>query len=174
MKKSIIGLTLVELVFVLAIIAILIQASVLITNLIDKIQLSSSIRQLHTEIQFARSKAINEYKWITICGSNDGIVCSKDWQSAELLIFHDIDNNHELDTSDTLYRRVRLTVKIHWRGSNRNYMRARPNGSLIEWGKYTFCSANLNVPTKQLVLNRMGRGYISTPKPKELIEKNLC
>ena len=175
MRSHTIGLTLIELLTTLTILSILALVSIPATDWVHSNRLKSTIRQLHSEVQLARTIAIKQQKLITVCGSIDGATCTKQWDGGELLVFHDININRELDSNDELIRRVSLpSMKIYWKGSNRRYMRARANGTLIEWGRYTVCGSKNSNTAIQLVYNRMGRAYSKPVDRALLIQQGLC
>ena len=169
------GVTLLELLITLSIIFVLTAFAPGFSKLIAKTQQETSLQSLYRISQFARTKAVTQGLVVTLCGSNNGSECTKHWQNSEVLVFHDINNNHEYDDGDTLFQQRNITESnIEWRGSNRNYMRFHPKGYLMDWGRYTFCADNEKIQKKQLVFNRMGRAYINTPTQEELSNSNLC
>lgn len=175
MRNHTMGLTLIELLTTLTIISILALVSMPATDWIHSNRLKSTIRQLHSEVQLARTIAIKQQKLITVCGSINGTTCNKQWYGGELLVFHDINVNHELDSNDELIRRVSLpSMNIYWKGSNRRYMRARANGTLVEWGRYTACGKKNTNAALQLVYNRMGRAYSIPVDRASLNRQGLC
>jgi len=175
MRNHTMGLTLIELLTTLVIISVLALVSMPATDWIHSNRLKSTIRQLHSEVQLARTIAIKQQKLITVCGSIDGTTCTKQWHGGELLVFHDINVNREMDSNDELIRRVSLpSMDIYWKGSNRRYMRVRANGILIEWGKYTVCGNKSTDIALQLVYNRMGRGYSIPVDRASLNQQGLC
>ena len=85
------GFTLIELIFTLAIAAILAAMAVPSFNsflLRNKVQ--SETQSLRADLSFARSKAVAGSQFITICASSDGLTCnhSNDW-SGGWIVFED-------------------------------------------------------------------------------------
>ncbi len=169
------GLSLLECIVTISILCILGLVAAPFANWVDKSRLESSARQLNSEIQYARTLAAKRQRVVTVCGSSDGISCNKEWADGELMIFVDENSNRALDASEPLFRKLTLpSMHISWRGSNRNYMRARPNGSLIEWGRYTLCPNSASQSAIQLLYNRMGRAYTVKPSADDLASDGLC
>ncbi|WP_438862973.1 GspH/FimT family pseudopilin [Neptunicella sp.] len=85
MKKQY-GLTLVELLITIAIVAILI--TVVGPNMRDmlvKNRVISQINEVSSMIQYARSTAVNEQTTTIICPSQDFTDCSTDWSNAKMV-----------------------------------------------------------------------------------------
>lgn len=111
-----------------------------------------------------------------MCGSVDGIRCTKNWQSATVLIFEDRDNNHQLDTREkAIYRASMPGGEWHWRGSNKPYLRFRSNGTSIEWGHFTLCPMGSQTTyASQIILNFVGRPYMKQLPKQKLEASDLC
>lgn len=176
MQRKDSGVTLIELIIVLSIMLILVGAFIpSFSKIIDSTRQQTSLQSLHRITQYARTKAITQGFIVTVCGSTNGSECTKHWNNAEVLVFHDANNNHQYDEEETLYQQLNITSNtIEWRGSNRAYMRYHPRGYLLDWGRYTYCPSNKNTQHKQLVFNRMGRAYLNSPTTEELNDKGIC
>lgn len=173
--KLALGFTLLEVLVTLSIIVLLSALSAPIFSSIEKNRQLSALRRLYQINQYARSLAINRNQVITLCGTTDGAVCTKEWDNASVLVFFDENDNHQLDTDEILYQNQQFSDSlIHWRGSNRDYMRYHPKGYLFDWGRYTYCPNDDSTNAHQLVFNRMGRAYKKTADSAYLSEKSLC
>lgn len=172
MNNSNSGFTLVELLIVISILIILGASVPNFHTIIINHKNNITLDNIYRLSQYARSIAVKESRIITLCGSKDGIHCVKNWQKANILIFDDSNNNKKVDPLETIFKKVPVSsTRVQWRGSNRNYMRFHPKGYSIEWGRYSICpQTSKSSAVKQLVFNRMGRGYQQTV---ELSEKKL-
>jgi type IV fimbrial biogenesis protein FimT len=114
----------------------------------------------------ARGLAIASGERITFCGSLDGYSCSRAWSgTTELLIFTDRNEDRVVDPADALHLRQRLELRAasaHWYGSlGRPYLRFRPGGSAIEFGRFSYCPATGDPAAfRQVVINSTGRAYV--------------
>ncbi|MBF0108254.1 MAG: GspH/FimT family pseudopilin [Magnetococcales bacterium] len=75
------GYTLIELLIVLAIVAILVSsASPFLTSILNDNRLASQFNQLLGSLQFARAEAIRRQTSVTVCSSSDGASCGGNWE----------------------------------------------------------------------------------------------
>ncbi len=105
-KQRNFGYTMMELVMVMAIVAIL--ASIAIPSfkyVTSSNRLSSEVNGLLGDLQFARSEAVKEGQTVTICSSLDGATCaaSPDWQHG-WIVFLDTNNNQQVDAGEAVIR----------------------------------------------------------------------
>ena len=113
----------------------------------------------------ARSMAVGSNERITLCGSQDGKLCSRQWSDrVELLVFTDRDHDRQLGAGDVLHHRLPLRLRhgnATWRFSlGRPWMRYRVSGSAVEYGRISYCPHNgAATEFRQLVINRAGRVY---------------
>jgi len=174
-RSSKAGFTLIELLMAIAISIILGLLSLRSFDYLDKTRQDTELRRLYQLAQLARSTAINQQKVITLCGTVDGYECTKDWQGAEVLIFHDQNKNRRLDDEEYLLKKMATgDAVVHWRGSNRRFMRFHPEGYLMDWGRFTYCPKHKKEKPRQLVFNRRGRGYFTEAARGYLDNKGIC
>lgn len=176
MNTSSSGFTLVELIVVISILMILGLSVPNFRLLVGNYKSEATLANLYNLSQYAHSLAITEQKIVTVCGSQDGVHCIKNWQEANIIVFSDENNNKEIDSLDIIFKTVPVSsAQVQWRGSNRNYMRFHPEGYSIEWGRYSICPQTPNnLTVKQLVFNRMGRAYQQSIKLSEKKFIKLC
>lgn len=81
------GLTLIELIIALAIIAILVTAGVPgMRQLIDSNRTTAYVNSLVGGIHLARSEAVKRNSEVSICASNNGTGCSGDWSNGWVVL----------------------------------------------------------------------------------------
>lgn len=155
------GYTLIELLTVIAIISLLSLAAPNFTKVAAENRQQSNAFTLHRLLQLARSSAVSRARVVTICGSLDNVHCVKDWQSPTVIIFDDDNNNHIADLNEKMiWRETIANSQWYWRGSNRSYLRFRPDGTPLEWGHFTLCPIDKNGGhATQVILNFVGRPY---------------
>jgi len=170
------GFTLLELFVVIAILSALLFATPSFINTTEKYRQSTRLFELQRLLQLARGNALNHGRVTTLCGSQDNVSCSEDWNSPAILVFEDRDGNHRLDPNDRLiYKSDISNSRWHWRGSGRAYLRFRANGTPMEWGRFTLCPSNSKFPyAQQLVLNVVGRPYVVQVTRQQLAASGLC
>jgi type IV fimbrial biogenesis protein FimT len=93
MAKSQTGLTLVELMITLGIVAILTLAvGPSVQNILTQNRIVAEINELSGLVQFARNNAIDEQVDTIVCPSDDFVTCSANW-NAPKIVFSDIDGD---------------------------------------------------------------------------------
>lgn len=100
------GFTLVELVIVVAILAILLAVAVpALAPLVERQRAGSAMSALSTQMQLARMAAITYRRPAVLCPSRNGSACDggTDWGLGWLL-FLDMDGNHQPDAADEILR----------------------------------------------------------------------
>lgn len=170
------GYTLIELLTAIAVLALLASAAPPLTKLLNETRQYSQLAEMQRLIETARSTAVSTGHNITLCGSSDIIGCSKNWNSTAVLIFDDHNGNHQLDSREqVIYRSQMPQGRWHWRGSNKPYLRFRPDGTSIEWGHFTLCPMSKEISyASQIILNFVGRPYIKKIPTGNLEASDSC
>ena len=91
------GLTLLELMIVLAIAGILIASSApSFSTSIQNTRMVTQVNGLHASINLARSEAIKRNENVTVCRSSDSTSCTGNWQDG-WIVFVDLDDDGTVD-----------------------------------------------------------------------------
>jgi len=102
------GLTLVELLIVLATLAVLLTIAVPAFNAVLVGQrLTSHANTFLATLHFARSEAVRRNGRVVVCKSSTGSACASNggWQQG-WIVFHDANNNASVDAGETVLRQV--------------------------------------------------------------------
>ena len=92
------GFTLIEVMVVLVVLAVLLSVGApSFTNLIRNNRLVSAVYDLRGSLSTARSEALAQRVFVTVCSSNDGASCSGTWEDG-YIAFTDFDGDGTLDT----------------------------------------------------------------------------
>lgn len=156
------GLTLIELLMVLAIITTLTTLG--IPSLRSGLQRSNEaaiFNALHHLATFARTRAIREQTYFTLCPSNNEQHCNGNWNEA-LIVFEDGNRNEQLDSGERLYQTTTFskgTPCLLWNASaRRQYIQFKPSGATNGTaGHFRLCDATQSRLNKRLVLSFGGR-----------------
>lgn len=96
------GLTLIEMLISLAILAIVITAvGPNIQSILIKNRIVSEINELSAVIQYARSHSIDQQITTVVCPSDDYLVCNTNWNKPKI-VFVDTDNNGDRSANEEL------------------------------------------------------------------------
>jgi type IV fimbrial biogenesis protein FimT len=106
------GMTLIELMITVAIVAILMAIGVPSYKYVTNAnRISAEVNGLLGDLQFARAEAIKEGQTVTVCSSTNGTSCNGTataWNSG-WIVFSDVNNDQTVDAGagDTVYRMQR-------------------------------------------------------------------
>lgn len=159
------GLTLVELMISLAVLAVVLSVSVpSFSRLQGNFQLRSNAHRLVTALNLARIEALEREQLISLCPSRDGTGCAGDF-SRGWLLFHDSDGNSQFNsaTEETILRAPGLpagfTVTDRTGSSAAiETITYRPDGSTRRNQTLLLCApAARGIAPYAIVLNLIGR-----------------
>jgi type IV fimbrial biogenesis protein FimT len=159
------GFTLFELLITLVIVSFALAMAIppLEKSLQRNIVYADSKELLHL-VKLARQSAVFGSIRVVVCAIDSSQRCTRDW-SQDLLVFTDSNRNNQLDGQDRIVKRWqqgKRRSKLHWRGFGPGYLRFRQSGAAAENGAFTLCPVDGDIRNaRQLVVNRVGRAYIS-------------
>jgi type IV fimbrial biogenesis protein FimT len=127
------GFTLVELMTTLTVAMLLLSVGIpSASSLLANNRMTARTNDLVTHLQYARSESIKRQIAVTVCASEDGEVCagSDDWGTGWIVFTDETGNVGELDGSDMLLRSYLTSDTVIEIGSNMEYVRYNPGGSI--------------------------------------------
>jgi type IV fimbrial biogenesis protein FimT len=168
-RSSLRGFTLVEILTVLAIMAVLVSVSLpALGTAADSVKLSSASNAFFSNLHLARSEAINRRGRVVLCKSADGLSCAEDggWHQGWLM-FHDANDNAALDSGETVIQRAEaLDASLRLTGNLNvaKYISFAPSGAAklvgggFQAGTLTACRRSAEGgEARQIILNAVGR-----------------
>ena len=171
------GLTLIELLMTLAILALLLTMAIpSVVPWIERTHADADRHTFATIIQTSRSAAIQFGQAVTLCpGSRRGCGTRNSWHLGTVA-FTDRNGNRRRDEDDVLLASVAdLSSRVIWRSfRNRSYLRFTPRG-FTDWqnGHFLFCPQDGDPQqARQLVLNATGRLYFSQDEDRDGIHED--
>ncbi|KKO47190.1 general secretion pathway protein GspH [Arsukibacterium ikkense] len=153
------GLTLLELILGLAIMAIMLQIALpAMAELINKQRAGSYMQQFSRHLGYARIQAANSQQPVRLCPLS-GTECQSDWQRYPIVL--SLLNPHT-DSAYTL-RQIPPVFASHRLIYNRNQLQFRRDGSLnaLENGTFYYCPQDSFQWHYRLVLNQAGRNRLT-------------
>lgn len=157
------GFTLIELIATVSILSILSFVGIpSLFSVVENADLKTGTQNLLRGVQLARATAVKENRPITLCGSDDGRTCSRDWRDT-LLIFNDINDDHQASENEIIVQQD-LGLKhgqVRTRlGFGLRYMVFNANGSARYLGSLIVCPDRTNDSAiRRVTWNRVGRPY---------------
>lgn len=177
MCKTNLGFTLVELMLTLAISSILLGVGLpAFADLLNKSKIRSQSMQLRSTLHFARQTAVHNTKTVTVCPTNNGKQCHKNWSNS-YMAFIDENENRQLDDEDSiisLSKVIDSNIKIRWRAFGRKYS--------LQWldtgitnnqnGSFEYCYEKDPKYARALIISKSGRMRASKDKNNDGIHEN--
>ncbi|MGD9254716.1 MAG: GspH/FimT family pseudopilin [Chromatiales bacterium] len=166
------GLTLVELLMVVAILAILATVALpSMSTLIAETRIRSGTMALGAMMKFARMQAVARNTRVTLCPSNDGAVCGEanEWNRG-VMVFEDMNENRHREEEENLlgYREMNRNLQIFSgadpasTGRSRKRIVFSPAGSAAGYTiSVKFCSPDASASPEVLILQNSGRIRLS-------------
>lgn len=162
--KSIQGLTLIELMVTLAVVAILLVVGVpSYRSFVQENRAASQTNAVVRALTYARSEAIKRAEVVTICQSNNQSSCGGGWADG-WIIFSDVNQNGSLDTSsDTLLQSGGGLSGNSTLTASTGFIRFAASGAAMDTTQYTLTPADCKGDMERLI-KVSGSGEITTQK----------
>lgn len=160
------GLTLYELVIVLAIAAFVSAGVAGIAEWVERSRAITDVNNLISDLSLARSEAIKRGQSIVLCASTSGDTCTKGTSWGEgYIIFVDANDSKAREDAETIVG-VRLQEKgqrLEYRGfGNHSYIVYQPSGVAANNGTFTVCPRTGRANARAVVISATGRARSGT------------
>jgi len=110
--------TLIELIFVIAVLSITLSMAIPLTNAFVQNEAKEASRQsILSALRFARATAINSTELTTVCSLNPSGKCRAEWAET-LSVFHDTNSNGIREPGERLVRTIKIDLS-QWSQKNR-------------------------------------------------------
>lgn len=170
-KRAQAGFTLYDMLVTVGIAGTLMSATPNLRSMLQDNVLATTVNLLRTDLSLVRSEALRRGGTVTLCKSRHGAQCERDaeWHDG-WIVFPDPNNNGKRDGGETVLRvqgnlDPGITLKLGAALNADNDVRYHGTGSSDKNGTFTFCDARGSARARAIVLNFVGRPYISTRKP---------
>lgn len=161
------GFSLVELIVVMALLAILINLGIpALSHSFERNQARVAINAIYRAINLTRFTAINHGVMTTLCKSADGQSCGGQWQQG-FIVFTDRNADRHVNDDDRLIQVFPAPSEsgtLLFRAfQNKQYLQMTPQGfTNYQNGNFTFCPQNKDSSlAQQVIINRSGRTYFA-------------
>ncbi|MCZ6687956.1 MAG: GspH/FimT family pseudopilin [Gammaproteobacteria bacterium] len=162
-RSSCYGMTLIELLLVVSVVAILLANGIpSFREMIMDNRRTAAINELVGTIQFARGEAAKRNREVVLCPSGGGSQCTADPWNLGWLVFANLDQDSpaRLDEDEPLLyvKAAREGLKIT---ANRRVFRFRPLGVRSVNGTVTFCDSRGAQSARAVIISHTGRPRVS-------------
>lgn len=166
------GLTLVELLFTIAMAAILLGTAVpAFHELLQDVRMTSRINNLVAALHLARSEAIKRRGHILVCVSDSRGACVRNggWEQG-WVVFHDRNGNRDKEPQETALlmqepQHSGATITFSAFGSRHQVLFSPDGFTRSSNGTFIFCDRRGAEKAKALILSKTGRLRVSRTKP---------
>ena len=171
------GMTLIELILVIAIIGLLFNISLpAFDNFVNRSKLYSELSQLRGTLQLARKTAVTQSKKVTLCPTTDGQTCSRGWSDG-YMAFVDGNQDRKFNAGDQLLtwhalqeERISLRFRAFGRTSSLQWMQTGITNH--QNGTFEICFKEKSRLSRALVITKAGRIRPSSDADGDGIHEN--
>jgi type IV fimbrial biogenesis protein FimT len=162
------GLTLIELITAIAIIALLLGTAIPnFSYFFRKQQADAQAHLLLRHLHKTREVAVYSGREMILCGIDTDSACVRD-KFRTLAIFHDTNDNRKIDTDEKIESLLELNfdgdIRLNASGTAR-YIRYYHHGGANPFGSFILCPHNNDAQLIRRVTNqRAGRAYLARPE----------
>ena len=160
--KARVGLTLVELIVGLAILAVLLGlASPSFRPFINRQVVRHQVWELRRALELARGLAVAQQQIWKVCMATDNRHCVKQG-GQRLLVFQDSNRDHRVDVGENLQLDLRnASTRVTLSASGRSYVRFKPTGEAMDSGNFLVCAKGGDDYGRKAIVYRRGRVRLS-------------
>lgn len=158
------GFTLLELMASLSLVILLMGFGIPgLSNLLEDTRAKSAMQSAMRTFNLARSTAVERQQIITLCGSNDGETCSRQW-GKYLLVFRDEDDSRTAETEELIVRQELgfadspFLTRLGW---GRSFTQIQRDGSVNLQGSIVYCRSESPYAARRITWNMVGRPYMA-------------
>ncbi len=166
------GVTLVELIFTLAIAAIVLSIAVpSLSSLIANIQMTAAVNNFVGNLHFARNEAVKQFQKVVICPTSDGTSCldSIEWHQGLMIFVKSIGEGNDRDGDEPILRTLipfSERVKIKTNGTRDRLFYLPTGTSSASTATIEFCHPSGRADPRKVV--------ISNTRPRVSTEEFVC
>lgn len=154
------GFTLLELMVVVAIVAILAGVGIpAMNNFLEDSRAEARLTEVSRMFAFARSQAASTRSPVTICPLTNN-ACGNNWQGP-ISVFNDPNNNRQLDANETVLRVTEASAANDTINFAIAGVTFSANGTASANGMMSYCPAGKADKAAQLTLLQSGRSRVS-------------
>lgn len=162
MSKAVKGLTLLELLICLCLLAILLSiATPAMSTYLVHAESKSINNSLRRMLAAAREHAVSHSTTVTLCGVDDTFTCTRD-DITILAIFMDKNDNSRIDEDETLnyFHELKHQGNLRLRASLRHArIRFQRDGAALEAGSFLYCRPHHPKASRRVTVSMSGRAY---------------
>lgn len=167
------GLTLIEYIIVIAIMAILLGAAAPnLSTFFRKQQADASAHQIWRQLQKTRELAVYSGRDMTLCGIDANNNCIRD-NIRSLAIFFDANENRKIDADENVESLLEMQIEGNLRlqaGGTGRYIQYHHDGTANPLGSFIVCPKDANPRLiRRVTTNRAGRPYLARPGPDGVV-----
>jgi len=166
-QKHHFGFTLIELLTTLAVAGLLATTAVpALSDFSARERRAAAINSLISSIRFTRSTALKTQRVATLCPTNDGESCRRNW-NLPLMIFVDVNNDRKRQINEPIYKNIdaiNSQDRLLWKAfRNSNTLQFLPTGiTNHQNGTFLYCpKASRDDLAKGIIMTKMGRTRLS-------------
>lgn len=169
------GVTLIELMVTVSIVAIILTAvSPSIQSILIKNRIVSEINEISSIVQYARHQAIDEQTLVTVCPSADYVNCSTNWNNAKM-VFIDSNADGIVNGTEVLIVAIEAASDTSVITSSESTIIFEETGQASQASEILLCDKSKTAEyARSLSITPQGRVKMSTDSDKNGIYENAA